>query len=57
MVLFFVVAVIVVVVLLDFWYLDKLEGADLKYDISFFKFQPKNIQRVSFWCKFKNFAF
>ena len=34
---FFVVAVIVVVVLLDFWYLDKLEGVDFKYDISFFQ--------------------
>ena len=36
-----VVVVIVVVVLLDFWYLEKLEGADFKYDISFFKFQSK----------------
>ena len=35
---FYVVAVIVVVVFLDFWYLDKLEGADFKYDTSFFKF-------------------
>ena len=34
---FFVLAVIVVVVLLDFWYLDKLEGVDFKYDISFFQ--------------------
>ena len=34
----YVVAVIVVVILLDFWYLDKLEGADFKYDTSFFKF-------------------
>ena len=34
---FFVIAVIVIAVLLDFWYLGKLEGADFKYDISFFK--------------------
>ena len=36
---FYVVAVIVVVVLLDFCYLDKREGADFKYDTSFFKFK------------------
>ena len=40
MVLFFVVVVvvIVVVVLFDFWYLDKLEGADFKYDLNFSNF-------------------
>ena len=57
MVPFFVIAVIVIVVLLGFWYLDKLEGADFKYDISFFKFQSKNTQKRSFWSKFKNFYF
>ena len=54
---FFVVAVTVVVVLLDFCYLDKLESADFKYDISFFKFQSKNTQKRPFWSKFKNFYF
>ena len=54
---FFVVAVIAVAVLLEFWYLDKLESADFKYDISFFKFQSKNTQKRSFWSKFKNFYF
>ena len=53
----YVVAVIVVVILLDFWYLDKLEGADFKYDTSFFKFQSKNTQKGPFWSKFKNFYF
>ena len=48
MVPFFVAAIIVVVALLNFWYLDKLEGADFKYDISFFKFQSKNTQKGSF---------
>ena len=38
LVLFVVVAVIVVVVLFDFWYLNKLEGADFKYDLSFSNF-------------------
>ena len=52
---FFVVVVIVLVVLLYFWYLDKLEGADFKYDISFFKFQFKNTQKQPFSSKFKNF--
>ena len=50
---FFVAAV----VLLDFWYLDKLEGADGKYDISFFKFQSENTQKGPFLSKFKNFYF
>ena len=45
------------VVLLDFWYLDKLEGADGKYDISFFKFQSENTQKGPFLSKFKNFYF
>ena len=54
---FFVVAVIVVVVLVNFWYLDKLEGANFKYDISFFKFQSKNTQKGLIWSKFKNFYF
>ena len=57
LVTFFVVAIIALVVLLDFWYLDKLEGADFKYDISFFKFQSKNTQKEPFWSKFKNFYF
>ena len=51
------VAVIAVVVLLDFWYLDKLEGADFRYDISFFKFQSKNTQKGPSWSKFKNSYF
>ena len=34
----YVVAVLVVVVSLDFWYLGKFEVAGLKYDTSFFKF-------------------
>ena len=45
------------VALLDFWYLDKLEGADGKYDISFFKFQSENTQKGPFLSKFKNFYF
>ena len=57
LVLFLLVAVIDVVVLLDFWYFDKLEGADFKYDLSFFKFQSKNTQKGPFWSKFKNFYF
>ena len=44
---FFVVAVIVVV-LLDFWYLNKLEGTDIKYDISFYEFQSENTQKGPF---------
>ena len=52
---FFVIAVTVVVVLLNFWYSDKLDGADFKYDISFFEFQTKNSQKGPFLSKFKNF--
>ena len=44
---FFVVADIIVV-LLDFWYLDKFEGVDFKYDISFFKFQSKILKKGFF---------
>ena len=49
LVLFVVVAVIVVVVLFDFWYLHKLEGADFKYDLSFSNFQSKNTQKGNFY--------
>ena len=54
---FFVVAVTVVVVFLDFHYLDKLESADFKYDVSFFKFQSKNTQKDLFGPNLRIFIF
>ena len=54
---FFVVAVTVVVFFLDFHYLDKLESADFKYDISFFKFQSKNTQKDLFGPNLRIFIF
>ena len=47
----------VVAVLLVFWDLDKLEGADFKYDISLFKFQSKTTQRESFGPNLRIFIF
>ena len=46
---FFVVAVIIVVVLLNFWYLDKLESANFKCGNSFSNFQSKITQIRHFW--------
>ena len=37
--------------------LDKFEGADFKYDNSFFKFQPKNIQIRHFWSQIQVYLF
>ena len=54
---FFVAAVMVYAVLLVFWDLDKLEGADFKYDINLFKFQSKNIQREPFGPNLRIFIF
>ena len=56
MVEFFVVAVMVVV-LLDFWYLDKFEGVDFKYDVSFFKFQSKVLKKGFFGPNLRFFIF
>ena len=53
---FFVVAVMVVV-LLDFWYLDKFEGVDFKYDVSFFKFQSKVLKKGFFGPNLRFFIF
>ena len=47
MVPFFVVTVIAVV-LFDFLYLDKFEGVDFKYDISFFKLRSKILKKGFF---------
>ena len=54
--LFFVVAVIVIV-LFDFWYLDKFESVDFKYDISFFKFQSKILNKGFFGQNLRFFVF
>ena len=37
--------------------LDKVEGADFKYDNSFFKFQPKNTQISYLWSQIEAFLF
>ena len=39
---------VIVVILLDFWYLDKFEGLDFKYDINFFKFAAMQALRKAF---------
>ena len=38
-------------------FLDKFEGADLKYDNSLLKFQPKNNQIRHFWFQIQAFLF
>ena len=54
---FFVVAVIIVVVLLNFWYLDKLESANFKCGNSFSNLQSKITQIRYFWLQFENCLF
>ena len=53
----FVVVAVIVVVLLDSWYLDKFEGVDFKYDISFFKFQSKILKKGFFGPNLRFFIF
>ena len=33
----------------EFLHIDKSEGADFKYDHSFYKFQSQNTQKGNFW--------
>ena len=54
---FFIVAVIAVAVLLEFWYLDKLESADFKYGNNFSNLQPKITQIYIFGSRFENCLF
>ena len=37
--------------------LDKFEGANFKYDNSFFKYQPKSTQIRHFWSEIQGFLF
>ena len=53
----FVVAVIVVFVFLDFRYLNKLEGADFKYDLSFSNFGLKILKKGLFGPNLRIFIF
>ena len=54
---FLVAAVIVVVLLLNFWHLDKLEGADFKYDLSFSNFSLKILKKSLFGTNLRIFIF
>ena len=54
---FFVFPVIAIVLLLDFYYLEKLKSADFKHDISFFKYQSKNSKKNIFGSNIGNLYF
>ena len=53
----YAVAVLVVVVLLDFWYLDKLQGTGLKYGTSLSNFSLKVLKKGLFGPNLRIFIF